>query len=167
MGSPVWRWKRWKYLGTKGAQQAAIGPVWMYQGLKALCLIHFWSCEISLFSLLTLWGNKNGLPSMKVKGMEIFGDKSGWAGCKWSSLNVSGTESSLTHPFLKLRDFHFLWGNNGFLSMKVKKVEIFQNKSGLNGPVWMPKVLKNPLPILLFGVVRIPFPIICICLLGL
>ena len=58
---------RCKIFGTKEAYQAANGPVWMPQALKPLCLIQFWSWENSLFWLLAFWGNKNGLPSMKVE----------------------------------------------------------------------------------------------------
>ena len=49
----------------------------MPQALKPLCLIHFWSWENPPFSLLALWdwGNKNGLPSMKVKKLENFPNK--------------------------------------------------------------------------------------------
>ena len=58
-----------------------------------------------VFPVLALWGNKNGLPSRKVKGMEIFGSKRGSTGCKWSSLNVSGTETnqSRARPSIKMR----------------------------------------------------------------
>ena len=62
IGLPVWKWKRWKMIPTKWAQGAANGPVWMPQGLKALCLIQFWCWVISLFSILALWGNKNWPP---------------------------------------------------------------------------------------------------------
>ena len=44
-GSPVWRLKSMNISRTKGAQQAAKGPVWMPQALDPLCLIHFWSWE--------------------------------------------------------------------------------------------------------------------------
>ena len=45
MGSPVWKWKSWKFIWTKVAQQAANGPVGMPQASKPLILILFWSCE--------------------------------------------------------------------------------------------------------------------------
>ena len=48
----------------------------MPQALKTLGLIQFWSCVISLFPLLTLRGNKNWPPSMKVeKGGKIWKQK--------------------------------------------------------------------------------------------
>ena len=50
--------------------------------LKPLSLIHIGSWENSLFSLLALWGNKNGLPSMKVKKLEKFQNKIGLMACK-------------------------------------------------------------------------------------
>ena len=57
--------------------------------------------------LLALWGNKNWPPSMKVKKLKIFSDKMGSKGCKWSSLNASGTETPLSHPILKLWESAF------------------------------------------------------------
>ena len=52
-------------------------------------------------------GNKNWPPSMKVKKLEFYGNKSGLKGCKWASLNVPGTESPLSHPLFGLDDFPF------------------------------------------------------------
>ena len=107
MGLPVWRWKIWKSSGTKWAQWASNGPVWMPQALKTLFLIHFWGWENSLFPLLALWGNKNWLPSMKVEKLQIYGNKSGSMGCKWSSLNAPGTENPWSHPILEFCYFPF------------------------------------------------------------
>ena len=90
MGSPVWKCKSWKIFRTKVTQQDANGPVWMPQALKPLCLIHFWSWVNSLFRLLALWGNKNGLPSMKVPKLKIYENKSDSTGCKWPRLNATG-----------------------------------------------------------------------------
>ena len=62
----------------------------------------------SLSSLLALWGNKNGLPSMKVKKVGNYLDRMGSTGCKWSSLNVPGTENPpLSPPILELDEFPF------------------------------------------------------------
>ena len=44
----------------------------MPQALQTLSLIQFWGCDISLFPLLALWGNKNGLPSMEVKEVQQY-----------------------------------------------------------------------------------------------
>ena len=68
----------------------------------------FWSWENSPVSLLALWGNKNGLPSMKVKMLENYLNKSGQNYCKWSSLNTQGTEIHLHHPFLELGELFSL-----------------------------------------------------------
>ena len=87
-GSPVWKWKWWKSLRTKGAEWAGNGPFWLPQALKTFCLIQFWGWKNSLFPLLVLWGNRNWPPSMKVKKLETFWDKSS----KWSSLNAKLTE---------------------------------------------------------------------------
>ena len=38
---------------------------------------------------------------MKVKKLEIFQNKIGLKGCKWSSLKATGTETPLPHPFLR------------------------------------------------------------------
>ena len=62
----------------------------------------------SLFSLLVLWGNKNWPPSIKVKEIKNFPNKSGAKGCKWSSLKAPGTENPLSHPFLELAKLPFL-----------------------------------------------------------
>ena len=58
-------------------------------------------------SILALWGNKNWPPSMKVKKFENFQNKSGSKGCKWSSLDVPGTQTPLSHPILKFGEFPF------------------------------------------------------------
>ena len=52
-------------------------------------------------------GNKNWPPSMKVKKLEFYGNKSGLKGCKWPSLNAPGTGITLFHPILKLGEFPF------------------------------------------------------------
>ena len=52
-----------------------------------------------------LWGNKNWLPSIKVKKLEKFEYKMGLMDCKWSSLNAPGTENFLSHPILELSEF--------------------------------------------------------------
>ena len=80
----------------------------MPQALQSMCVIQSWSWVNSLFPLLALWGNKNWLPSMKVKKLENFQDKDGSKNCKWSSLNAPGTEAHMHHPYLELDDFPFL-----------------------------------------------------------
>ena len=80
----------------------------MPQALKPLSLTHIGKGKFSQLPLLALWGNKNGLPSMKVKKLEKFQNKIGLKGCKWSSLNAPGTETPLSHPILKLEEFPFL-----------------------------------------------------------
>ena len=82
-------------------------PVWMPQALKPLGLIQFWSLQNGTFPLLALWGNKNWLPSMKVKKLEKFQNKMGLKGCKWSSLNAPGTQTPLSHLYWKLQEFPF------------------------------------------------------------
>ena len=47
-------------------------------------------------------GNKNWTPSMKMKKLENFLNKSGSRGCKWSRLNGPGTQTPLSHSILKL-----------------------------------------------------------------
>ena len=64
--------------------------------------------RISLFPLLALWGNKNGLPSMKVKKLVKFQNKMGLKGCKWSSLKAPGTQTSLSHSLFELAYLPFL-----------------------------------------------------------
>ena len=113
----------------------------MPQAMKTPCLIHFWNWENSPFSLLALWGNKKWPPSIKMKQIENFQNKMGLKGCKWSSLNAPGTQTSLSHPFLELEISPFsllaLWGNKKWPpSIKVKQIENFQNKMGLKGCKW-------------------------------
>ena len=143
--------KSLKIIRTKGAEQAANGPVWMLQALKTLCLIRFWGCENSLFPLLALWGNKNWPPSMKVKKLEIFGNKSGLRGCKWSRLKGPGTETPLSHPILKLGELPFPnIGPSGVIRIGLPLWKWIIWKSfttkcaqwAANGPVWMPQALK-------------------------
>ena len=54
------------------------------------------------FPLLALWGNKNGLPSMKVKKLEKFHKEMGLKPCKWSSMNAQSTGNPLSHSVLGL-----------------------------------------------------------------
>ena len=108
IGLPVWRWKCWKIIWTKVAQRTPNGPVWKSKALKSTCMIHFWSWNNSFYLLLALWGNKNGLPSMKIKKVENFENKIGSKHCKWSSLNAQSTEIHVSHPILKLGVFPFL-----------------------------------------------------------
>ena len=123
---------------------------------------------MSLFSILALWGNKNWPPSMKVKKLDNSQNKSGSTGCKWSSLNAPGTENPLSHPLLGLGEFQFLllalWGiKNWPPSMKVKKLENFQNQRGLKGCKW-PSLnapgTENPLSHSVLKLDEFPFPII-------
>ena len=97
--------------------------------------------DISLFSLLALWGNKNWPPSMKVKQIENCQNKMGLKWCKWFSLNAPGTQTPLSHSVLELDISLFsqlaLWGNKKWPpSMKVRKRENCQNKMGLKGCKW-------------------------------
>ena len=82
IGLPVWKWKTCKNMETKVAYWGANCPVWMPQALETLCLIQFWSWKNSLFPLLALWGNKNWPPSMKVKKLQKYQNKSG---LKWTA----------------------------------------------------------------------------------
>ena len=97
-----------------------------FQALSTLCLIHFWGWKISLFQLLALWGNKNWPPSMKVKKLEIFQNKRGLKGCKWSSLNAQVTENPLSHPIWGLEEFpiSIIAPLNGLSSFKVNQKKI-------------------------------------------
>ena len=94
-----------------------------------------------LFPLLALWGNKNWPPSMKEKKLKIFQHKMDSMSCIWYSLNAPGTETTLSHPILKLDESPFpllsLWGKKNLPpSMKVKKLKIFQHKMGSMSCIW-------------------------------
>ena len=79
----------------------------MPQALKPLSLIQIGSCKNFPFPIISLWGNKNGLPSMKVKEFENVQSETGLKGCKWSSLNTPGTETHQNHLYWKLEEFPF------------------------------------------------------------
>ena len=84
---------------------------------------------------MALWGNKNGLPSIKVKKVENFLNKRGLIGCKWFSLNAPGTENLLCHSVLKLEEFPLpiigLWGKKiGIPSMNIREEKRFPSKVG-------------------------------------
>ena len=74
------------------SQHLKMVPRWLYSA----CL------------LLALWGIKKWVPSMKVKKLQKYVNKSGLMGCNWSSLNALGTESPLSHSVLKLEEFPLL-----------------------------------------------------------
>ena len=110
----------------------ANGPDWIPQALETPCLIQSWSWKISLFWLLD--------HCMKVEKLKNFYIKIGLMGCKWSSLIAPGTGNPSSHLVLGLDDFPFshYWFSGVIRmgsapSMKVKKVKIFQYKSGLMG----------------------------------
>ena len=63
--APVWSSGRWKFYGTKSAQQAGNAPISMPQALKPLCLIHFWVNPF--FSFSALWGNKKWEPQYEAQ----------------------------------------------------------------------------------------------------
>ena len=105
---------------------------------------------------------------MKVKKLENFKNKRGLKGCKWSSLDVPGTENPLSHSLLRLEEFSFpllaLRGNKNWPpSMKVKKMEISLNKRGLKGCKWSSlnaPGTENPLSHPLLKLDEFPLPII-------
>ena len=92
------------------------------QALITLCRVHFWCWDNSLVSLSALWGNKNWPSSLKMWQMENGRNKKGRKGCKGSSLNASGTDFPLSHPFLSWENSLFslltLWAGMGKLLMK-------------------------------------------------
>ena len=52
-------------------------------------------------------GNKKWPPSMKVNKLGNFLNKMSLKGCKWSSMNVPGTETPLSHSLLELDECSF------------------------------------------------------------
>ena len=98
----------------------------------------YWERAILPTPIISPLGNKNWLPSMKVKKFENVQNKMGLKGCKWSSLKAPGTETPQSYPYWKREilpsPIISLWGNkNGLPSMKVKNFKIFLNKMGLKG----------------------------------
>ena len=113
----------------------------MPKALKSLFLTQVGRIPFSHFQSFSLWGNKNWLPSMKEKKLKNFWDKSSLTGCKWSSLNAPGTESPLSYLGWENSIFSFsaflsLDNKNWIPTMKVEKLENFQNKIGLTGCKW-------------------------------
>ena len=109
IGPPSMKVKEMENFLNKRARRDANSLIWMPQAeaMKTPCLFHFWGWANSLFPLFALWGNKNWPPCMNVKKMEIFWNKRGYKGCKWSDLNTPGTENPLSHPLLELDKFSF------------------------------------------------------------
>ena len=70
---------------------------------KSIYLIQFWCVS----NYWPSWIISNGLLSMKVKKLKNLQTKLGLKECKWSSLNVQGTEILLSHPILKLDEIPF------------------------------------------------------------
>ena len=76
-----------------------------------------------------------------MKKLEFYENKSGLKGCQWSNVNGPGTETPLSHPFLKLGEPLFpllaLWGNKKWPpSMKVKNLENYQKVRCAKGSKW-------------------------------
>ena len=99
--------KRWKFVGTKSVLQAANGPVWLPQGQKPLCLIHFWGVPFSNFqpllprSFLSPQYKEMVHYGRLSKNVEILCDKISLTGYKWSSSNA---------PRSYIFDVIHLWG---------------------------------------------------------
>ena len=104
-----------KKLQKHGCKIGSIACRWSKRSTKIYLPIQFgiWKSLFFLsqinppFPLLALWGNKNGPPSMKLIKLNIFWNKMGSMGCKWSSLNATGTETPLSHSLLGLEEFPF------------------------------------------------------------
>ena len=60
---------------------------------------------------------------MKLKKLEIFQNKMGLKGCKWSSLEAPGTETHLSHPY---------WGNKNGLPAKLGRIGLEDLKNPKN-----------------------------------
>ena len=80
---------------------------------------------ISLYSLLASWGNKNWTPRMKVKKLGNLDNKICSTGCKWSSLNASGTETPVSIHFWVNPFFFSLWGNNRYRRFAARNTVCF------------------------------------------
>ena len=118
----------------------------------------------SIFPLLALWGNKNWPPSMKVKKLENFGNKSGLKGCKWSSLNAPGTENPLSHSLLELGEspFRILIAPNGeiifFQVLQFPRIPDMKSPHPTNRNHFSNSDLMDFPPLLLIGTPRCDSP---------
>ena len=98
---------------TAGGTERARHHAWHVGGGNSPLVMSRRSLLQARFSLshylLSLWylGNKNWVPSMKVKKLKIFWSKMGSMGCKWFSLNAPGTENPFSHSILKLDESHY------------------------------------------------------------
>ena len=90
-------------IGLKGCKWSSLNA----PGTQAPLSHSLLEWDFSLFSLLALWGNKNWPPSIKMKQIENCQNKMGLKGCKWSSLNASGTQTPLFHSVLELEKLPF------------------------------------------------------------
>ena len=71
--------------------------------------------------------------------MQFNGNKRSLKGCKWSSLDVPGTENPLSHSLLGLEEFPFshYWPSGVIrIGLPVKKLENSKNKRGLKECKW-------------------------------
>ena len=113
----------------------------MPQALKTLYLIQFGSWKISISSLLALWGNKNGLPSMKVKSCKIFRTNLAQQAANGPVWMPQALKTLCLIQFgswkISLSSLLALWGNkNGLPQYEGKKAAKFQNKISSAGCKW-------------------------------
>ena len=146
---PIMKVKKLKNLGNK------IGSTgWKLSSLNApgtetpFCHPVMVNSFLPFSASLSLWGNKNWPPMLKVKKFENLGDKIGFTGCKWSSLNAPGTEILVSDSECQKSIFPFsaLCNKNLPPLWKWKGWKIWRKKlaqQAANGQVWMPQALKS------------------------
>ena len=93
----------WNKMGSMGCKWSSLNAPGTENPLSHSIL----KLDESPFPLLALWGNKNWPPSMKVKKLVNYQNKSCSKGCQWSRLNAPGTQTHLSHPILELGELPF------------------------------------------------------------
>ena len=144
---------KWSNLNAPGTEKTC--------ALLRLGEFHFPIFSLPLFGVIRI-----GLSSIKVKKFENLGNKIRLTNCKWSSLNVPGTQSLYFTQIGRIPFSHFQPPSsgvirNGLTSMWVKKLKILWNKMGSTGCKWsslnVPGI-ENPLSHSFLGLGELPFP---------
>ena len=105
---PSMKWKKLKIFQNKSGLKGCKGSSLNAPGTEASQFHPNKKLQkFPILIILVLWGNKNWLPSMKVRKFENVQSETGLRGCKWSNLNPPGTETPLSHPYWKLQEFPF------------------------------------------------------------
>ena len=114
---------KWSNLNTPSTETPVSHPLW----------------GDSPFLIFSCGEKRIGLPSKKLRKLEIFWNTISLTGCKWSNLNAPSIETPVSHS---------LWGDSLFLifsswvikiglpSINIRKLENVWNKTSSTGCKW-------------------------------